>query len=125
MPGYVPPGGNAITFNFVGVYAPPPGNAMVLDFVLGSPGSGTAVDQLPGKRRSLAQSFFDEEDWVYIRRRFAPADGYGGEVQPPRSRLAPSWVKYEEEPQLPWRRPRRFVDSNALYRRKRAAQIIG
>lgn len=124
MPAYIPPTGNAITIDFHGVYGPPVGNAVVLDFVLGSPGSGTATDQLPASRRVLR--FYEDEEWTTpVRRRFAPADGYGGEAQPPHRRHAPLWMRFDEEPEPPRRRRRNFADASALYRRKRAAQIIG
>lgn len=124
MPAYVPPVGNAVTFDFHGVYATPVGNAVVLDFVLGSPGSGTATDQLPVARR-IAR-LFEEEEWSPpSRRRFAPSDGYGGELQVPHARAAPLWLRFVDEPEQPRRRRRNFADASALYRRKRAAQIIG
>lgn len=125
MPAYAPPAGNAVQFDFHGLYAPPAGNAVALDFVLGSPGSGTGTDQLPAALRQMAR-LFDEEEWTSpVRRRFAPADGYGGELQPPHSRHAPLWLRFDEEPEQPRRRRRNFADASSLYRRKRAAQIIG
>jgi hypothetical protein len=127
MPAYVPPAGNAVQFNFTGIYAPPAGNAVALDFVFGSPGGGTGTDQLPaGKALQPFVLRFPEDDWQpQLLRRFAPADGYGGEQQPPHQRHAPLWQRFEEQPQLPWKRRRTFADASALYRRKRAAQIIG
>jgi hypothetical protein len=125
MPAYVPPAGNAVQFNFTGIYVPPAGNAVALDFVFGSPGSGAGTDQLPVARRLMAHLFYEEEWASPVRRRFAPADGYGGELQPPHQRHAPLWQRFEEQPQLPWKRRRTFADASALYRRKRAAQIIG
>jgi hypothetical protein len=124
---YTPPPGNAVVFNFTGVYLPPVGNAVVLDFVLGSPGGGTGTDQLPaGKPQQPFVLRFPEDDWQpQLLRRFAPADGYGGELQPPHKRMPPTWLQYEDVAQLPWKRRRTFADASALYRRKRAAQIIG
>lgn len=125
MPAYAPPAGNAVVFDFHGVYVPPAGNAVALDFVLGSPGSGTGTDQLPAALRRIIQRF-EEEEWTSpVRRRFAPADGYGGEAQPPHPRATPLWMKFYEEPPQPRRRLRKFADASSLYRRKRAAQIIG
>lgn len=123
---YVPPAGAAVIFNFSGVYVPPAGAAVVLDFVFGTGGGGTGDDALPAATRRLPQQLLQEEEWFpQLRRRYAPADGYGGELQPPRKRMPPGWLAFEEEPQLPWRRRRTFADAASLYRRKRAAQIIG
>lgn len=122
---YVPPTGNAVVFDFTGPpYVPPPGNAVLFDFVAGTGGPGTTTDALPFARR--LPWLYDEEQWVSpVRRRFAPAEGYGGELQPPHLRHQPLWLRFYEEPEHPRRRRRAFADAAALYRRKRAAQIIG
>lgn len=125
---YVPPLGSAVEFNFTGVYVPPAGAGVVLDFVFGTGGGGTGTDAIPAATRGLPFSlrYQADDEWAGMaRRRYSPADGYGGELQPPRMKPAPLWVKFEEEPQLPWRRRRMFADSSSFYRRKRAAQIIG
>ena len=124
---YIPPPGAAVPFDFSGLYVPPPGAAVPFDFVFGTGGGGTGTTASPAAQRVPFELRYPEDDaWTGMaRRRFAPADGYGGELQPPRMKPAPLWVKFEEEPQLPWRRRRMFADSSSFYRRKRAAQIIG
>ena len=88
MPGYTPPTGNAVNFDFTVAYGlPPPGRSILFNFGA-IPGPPFVDIQLP---TGLRQHFFDEPDWTlpYVRK-FAPV------VDPPTGVRMKALFRFED-----------------------------